>query len=478
MTKREDMRERILNGNLWKIIATLSVPLAVFSVFNFIYGFIDIILAAQISGYHTASLLFVDEIRNAVNAFGTALAAAGCVVVARLYGAKENEEARKNAAATFLVTIIISLIVVAVTVGLSYQILRLAGANDEIIAIGQQYYNIQMISTALVAINAVFFGLEKAKGNTKIVLWLNIVAMIIKLVLSLIFVYGLNITDIVYLAYATLISQGILTLIAVIFMFNKKNVFQIKITDIRYFSWKIVKPILILAIPIFFGRFFFNMGKVVLNVMVIDYSLFAVAALGIAFRLHGLFSSTSRVFEESGMMVASQNIGNKRLDRAYKTFWICISYGLIICLIGFGINYALSGPLLRLLSDNELERRMTMSIFHWEHFSMISSSIIAIISGFFIAFKKTKVTMVFSLWRLFVARLPILWLFWMFLPVGPEYVYLIGITMFISNTTTALLAIGCVWYFIHKLRNYGYEGLLIDGSYINPALQKQEEGLT
>ena len=187
-TKSAKIREQILTGNLWKTIGIITIPLAVFSLFSFLYGFIDIILGARISSEHAASLLFIDEIRNAFTAFGTSLATAGCVVVARIYGSKNNEEARKNAAATFLITIFISIIVILITIGLGYQILRLSGATDEIIDIGRQYFNIQMISTALLAVNTVFFGLEKAKGNTGIVLWLNIGAMIIKLILSWLFV--------------------------------------------------------------------------------------------------------------------------------------------------------------------------------------------------------------------------------------------------------------------------------------------------
>ena len=459
-TRQEKRREAILNGNLWKTIGVLTIPLAIFSLFNYLYGFIDIILVAHIDTSYVSSVIFIDEIRNAINAFGTALAAAGCVVVARHYGAGRTEEARKNAGTTFIMTIVISVIVVAFMLVLAIPILTLAGATDEIIYAGLGYYNVQMITTALVAINAVFIGLEKAKGNTSIVLWLNIIAMAIKLILSLIFVFAMD-GDIMLLAISTLISQGVLTIIAIAIMFSKKNILKIGLADFKL-SWSYIKPILILAIPIFIGRFMFNIGKVSINGFVLQYSQFAVGALGIAFRLHGVFSSTARVFEESGMLVVSQNLGNRRLDRALKTFFVCIAYCLIIAGLGFAINPFLRHVFMPLLTDDPDEISMIITIFRWEHFSMLTSSVVAIISGFFIAFKKTRITMVFNLFRIFVFRVPVLWIFTLIFPVGPENVRMIGITMFISNTATFVIAVGCVWYFINKLRNYGYEGMLLD----------------
>ena len=51
-------------------------------------------------------------------------------------------------------------------VALGTQILQFLGATPEIIESGLSYYNIQMITTGLVAFNSVFIGIEKAKGNT------------------------------------------------------------------------------------------------------------------------------------------------------------------------------------------------------------------------------------------------------------------------------------------------------------------------
>ncbi len=453
LTEQAKKRRRyILEGNLFKVVLFLSTPLAVYGLFNYLYGFFDLVLVSWIGNHEVASVVFIDEIKSAIMAFGGGIAVGGTVIVARFYGAGQIDEARKHAGAAFVLAFLVSLSVVILTLVFGERILMLLNAPEEVIRTGLGYFYIQMASTALMAINSVFIGLEKAKGNTTMILVLNLIAMTIKLILSLFFVFILH-EGTTYVALATLISQGLLMSIALVIMFKKNNPFQIRWHEIKLKS-TIILPILAISIPVFTGKFLFSFGKVLVNSMAAIYGPLAVAAFGIAMKLGGAPGSISLVFEESETSIVSQNLGNKRLDRAWKTFVVSHLYAIVIAVIGLVLINHYMDQLLPLFTRNtdQVFIDMVKDIYFWEKFSTLTSTSIAIITGLFIGFKYSKIALILNISRLFVFRLPLLWILQR-LEVG--YVAL-GYVMFWSNLATMILAFLILGIFYHRIKSFGY----------------------
>ncbi|HRX45375.1 MAG TPA: MATE family efflux transporter, partial [Acholeplasmataceae bacterium] len=112
LSKKENKRRNyILQGPLWKVIITISAPLAIYGLFNYLYGFFDLLMVSHIGGNEVASVVFIDEIKNAMMAFGAGIAAGGTVLVARHYGAGDIDEARRHAGSSFLLALTVASIV-------------------------------------------------------------------------------------------------------------------------------------------------------------------------------------------------------------------------------------------------------------------------------------------------------------------------------------------------------------------------------
>jgi len=456
--KEQKRRNYILNGNLWKVVLSISAPLAIYGLFNYLYGFFDLVMVSTIGGNELASVVFIDEIKSAIMAFGGGIAAAGTVIVARHYGAGNIEEARRNAGSSFSLALLVSSLVVIMTLLFGRQLLRLLNAPEEIIHAGLGYFNIQMISTAMIAVNSVFIGLEKAKGNTSRILVLNIIAMLIKLALSAMFVFALG-KGAEYVALSTLIAQGLLMVVALIIMFDPNNSFQIKLKELGLRKLYIL-PILSLSIPVFTGKFLFSLGKVLVNSMAAIYGPLAVAAFGIAMKLGGGPGSISVIFEESETSIVSQNIGNKKLNRAMKTYVISHVYALLIGGIGLVLVSSFIDSLVPIFTTNTdpVFQKMILDIYFWEKFSVLTSASIAVITGLFIGFKLTKIAFVLNVVRLFVFRLPVLWIM-QYYNFGYEA---LGYVMFISNFATMIIGFIILAFFYQKIRNFGYMDLQFD----------------
>ncbi len=470
LSKSEQKRRNfILNGPLWKVILSISAPLAIYGLFNYLYGFFDLLMVSHIGGNEVASVVFIDEIKNAVMAFGAGIAAGGAVIVARHYGAGDIEEARRNAGSSFLLAFSVASVISVIILIFGKVILKLLKAPEEMIDAGYGYFNVQIISTSLMAINAVFIGLEKAKGNTRFILWLNILTMIVKLILSAFFVFGLG-KGAFHVGLATLIAQAMLMVVALFIMFSPKNSFQIKVSELT-FKKKYVLPILALSIPVFTGKFLFSFGKVIVNSMAALYGSLAVAAFGIAMKLGGGPGAISIIFEESETSIISQNLGNKKLKRALNTYYLSHLFALVVGGLGLIVVSNLVDKIIPIFTTetDPLFYEMILNIYYWEKFSVLTSASIAVITGLFIGFKFTKVAFILNVARLFIFRLPLLWLL-QYLGVG--YIAL-GYVMFISNTLTMLTAFVMLIIFILKLKTYGYQDMHLDDQFSNIQLENE-----
>ena len=171
------------------------------------------------------------------------------MIVANLYGRGEIKEARRNAGVVLILTAIISIFLILLTILGVIPLLKALNFNRGIIERGQVYFYIQITTTALTAINVVFIGLERAKRNIKLIIMMNIVVALIKVILTLLFVFVFGLNSIEWIAVTTLIAQLSLTIFAITIMFNKNNIFKIDLKDLS-FNKKYIKEMIKISIPV------------------------------------------------------------------------------------------------------------------------------------------------------------------------------------------------------------------------------------
>ncbi|MFA5006873.1 MAG: MATE family efflux transporter [Candidatus Izemoplasmatales bacterium] len=449
--REERRRSFILSGNLWGVVATITFPLAVYAVFNYLYAFFDTILAGRIGSDAVASLLIFDDIKAVVSAIGIGIAAAGTVFVARHYGAGEYEEARRHAGAMLWLSLVASTVFAIVVMVFWKPLLAVLSTPDEVVASGLGYYLVQMASTVVLAFNSVYMGVERAKGNTAMILALNVVAMLVKMALSAWFVLGLGF-GMTAVAVATLIAQGLLSILAAVALFRRGNSIAVRARDVRY-AKDYSLPIFRVALPVIGGKMLFSLGRVFVNAIGTAYGTSALAAFSLAMKTGSAAGSLASVFEDPTTAITSQNLGARKLRRAFSTWGVAMTLSALLGFAGvFVLTFFLEDFALLFTGGDASLVPLVSTIFAWERFSVVTSAVIVITAGFFLGFKITKVTFILNLIRLFFLRIPTL-LVALKLGVGPVA---FGYAMFVSNTGTALIALFMIALFHRRVKNFGY----------------------
>ncbi len=466
MNKDEQRRDMVLNGNLWKVILVIAFPVIVFNLINAFYNVFDASIASNIGSNEVSAVAALSQIKNVLSSVGVGLAAGGSIIVARNLGAGLFDTAKKATNVLFSISSIIVVLLLVICIPGAKVIMRLSNVNEELISIGTGYFIVSIIDLAFLFFNNIFIGLQKAKANTKSIFYVNLMGMIIKLSLSIIFVYGFKVDNIIWVAIATMTSQIVIFIIAMTIMMSKKNSLQV---SFKSFSLQkdLLKKILIISFPIFIGKFVFMFGKVIMNGMCMEYGTLVVGALAVSGNIGAIGVMMGSAFEEIESGIVSQNLGNRNIKRAVSVFLHSIVISVSIGIVGYIlIKHVFLQDLLRLFTQNAEDQdnaqfiKNIQIIFFYESWSIISLPINSTCLGLLYGFGQTKLTMIVNICRVFVFRIPLLFIFQTFFPhLGVEGV---GLSMGISNVGIAVLSLSFLLYFLYKTKKQGYQGMYFD----------------
>lgn len=450
--KQLKRREFLLEGNMWKVVLSIALPMVFYNLCNYLYGIYDMMLVQSANIGDAADIVVLDQIKNMISTLEGSLATGGGIMVAKYYGARQTENARKCANTLFTIAMIVSLITF-IFIPLGEPFLKLFKTDPTTIANAMGYYNVQILSLMITTMNSSMIAMEKAKGNTFTLLCLNLVVIVIKIGLTTLFVFGPfeNVTT-TWLATATLIAQSFMFFSCLYLSFRKGNLLQIRVKD-----WNLNRDdagtIIKLAIPVFIGKFLFSFGKVYVNSVATEvYGKMCVGALGISNTMAGLFANITSSLADTSSTIVSQNYGSSNGKRVKKAFFVTVVYSTVLCIIGTVVLFWLKAPISAFFAPGDAVYQQTIvTIFAWECLDIVFLGLAHVASAFFNGMGKTKITMVFSMLRLFAYRIPVL-LFLMYV-VKMDY-EACGIAMFVSNVLSGTIELTAALIFKGRLKKH------------------------
>ncbi len=450
--KDRKFREFALTGNLWSVILYVCVPLAFFQFINQLFNILDTMMASHVSALAVSAVAYLSQLQNMISAVGGGLAAGSTLKISEAYGAGKYDMVKKRLSTLLALCAGIALVVL-VMIPFSPALLRVFGTPEDFIAVGAKYFSITLFSTVLNFFNNVYIAIERSRGNSRRILKLNTFVVLLKLVITAIFIYGLN-ADITMIAVATVISQSFLLVMAVKNLTTGDDAFTFEKKSIT-FQENVVSPMLKISFPVIVEKVAFCFGKTVVNSMSKNYGSTTVGALGISNNINGIVSGVQNGFQDGGSSIISQNLGAGNTKRALGTFWRLVVINAAIGAVGLVLLNVFLGPITWLFANstggfNEEFQQLIMHVFRYEAIGGciplgINSACMALLFGF----GKTKLTLVCNFSRVFVFRIPILWALQNFTSIGSESV---GIVMAASNTLTAMLSFTVAMFVIRNVK--------------------------
>ena len=458
LLKEARRRHEILHGNLFSTIIMVCLPIALYVFFNSFYSLLDSVMCATISAASVSDVAILAQIKNMVNAFGSGIAGGGAVLVARFYGAGRFDKAKAASGNCLAVSLITSVFICIVLIPLANLICRWVGCTGDDTGL---YFSLQMFELAVIAINTIFIGLEKVKGNSKRILGLNLLVLAIKMTLNIVFIYLIEVDSIVWLEVSSIIAQCSLLAYALSTFFSEKNALQIRHGDIRPRK-EYISPILKLSIPVFLGKFVMNCGKFVVNLLSnIFYGEathgLIVGALAVSNNLSGLITSPANAFEEGEASIVSQNIGAKNYRRTVEVFTRTAIIVMTFSMIGFIlVRFVFLDDLANLFaatrSDNPTETlegqllvQYIKEVYVYDCLSIPTLGVTSCVLGILYGYGKTFLSTILNFSRIATRIITLTALFY----AGMDYTA-VGVAMGVSNII--IMSLSIIFFVIFMLK--------------------------
>ncbi|MBR1536902.1 MAG: MATE family efflux transporter [Treponema sp.] len=455
--KEERRRSLMLSGSQLKAILTISLPLVFYASVGQVFQLIDTFIASSMSAETISTVSFVNQLEKMIMAVSSALSISGGVLIARSFGSGDMARVRREISTLFFSALIVGGFILALSIPLMYPLLRLLKMPEELLLQGTIYSDLVVVSIIFQFVNTIFFAVQKSRGETKIIMWGNLLVLFIKtsLNVTLIRLIGRGVfareNGIYFLPIATIAAHFVLTCIALKNLTSQKNPFRLSFRQTE-FKKTFLLPLTQLGVPVFLEKFIFAFGKAFVNSLCATMGTTVVGALGVSDRICGLSTNPINGFQEAESSLVSNNLGNKNVKRAisffYRTTVLTMSYVVVF----FIIMCVFRSQIIAAFAKGNAEFAKEIDqIYYWERLDTILIALNVSVMGLLYGFGKTKITMILNSARLFVYRIPVLLLFMNIPALSEKFgIGVVGLAMCISNGLTGLTAGIVAFFFIRK----------------------------
>lgn len=445
--KEKAIRHFILNASLYKIILRLGLPIAFFQTLNQLFRVGDTFIASSIDAASVSMLTYFGQINLIIVGIGSGLATGAALKISEMYGWGDFEKVKTQISSIFAFSVLACLFLTAIIIPFSNPILVILNAPSEFIEMGTTYFIIEFIATMLMFINGVYLALEQVQGNAKRILYVNVASMVLRLVLTAIFVYvfhrGINM-----MAVATLISQGLIFVCGVYNLSGKSEVFTLSFKKFSI-NKELLSPMIITSIPIMIERAAFNLGKTIMNGMIAVMGPLVIGGLGITSMLGGVLVLPAIGFQDASITVMAQNFGAKQPERLLSCFKALFTINMIQAVIFFLptmiFSYYITGVF---APDDPYFHSIVHEIHRFDVWGVLFLAPLSAVTALLLGLGHTKWVMMLNVFRLFVFRIPVLWFLQNFTDMGRTSA---GFVMIFSNVATGISSMIIGGIIIYKL---------------------------
>ncbi len=338
------MKQDLTQGNILKKLIVYFLPIVAGTIFQQLYNAVDAIIVGKYVG--TIALAAVGgsaaNIINVLIGFFVALSGGATVIVAQLFGAKEDQNLHIATGTGIAFCLFVGVILTVFGYALAPQMLRWLSTPADTIADATTYLRIFFLGVVAQLLYNMESGILRAVGDSRSPFIYLLICCGVNIVLDLVFVVLFDMS-VAGVAIATVISQVLSAMMATIKLLRSKESYRIDLKAIKL-SPEMLGKMMKIGVPSGLQASMYSVSNIILQVAVNKLGTVVVAAWSLAGKIDGFFWATSNAAGTAIMNFSAQNYGAGDLKRvkdgikqSLKLF-LAINFGLSIILLTAGMK--------------------------------------------------------------------------------------------------------------------------------------------
>lgn len=321
-------------GSLRIAILLLAIPMILELSLESVFAVVDMYFVGHLpnSQNAVATVGLTESVISIVYSVAIGLSTAATAMVARRIGEKNPDAAAKAGAQAILLSLLITVIISALGVYFAPDILRLMGAQPDVVRDGTSFTRILLGGSVVIILIFLINGIFRGAGNAAMAmrsLWL---ASIINIILCPLFIYGVGSWDGFGLkgaAIATTIGRGIGVLYQCYHLFKGDNTILLKKSHFN-FDFPLIKSLIKVAWPATL-QFLIGSGSWIVLAYIVSTTGGTIASAGyqVAIRNVVFFILPAWGMSNAAATLVGQNLGAGQPDRASESVILTAKYNAI-----------------------------------------------------------------------------------------------------------------------------------------------------
>lgn len=352
--QKSTMVTDLTNGSVTKLLLKFAFPLFVSNALQAIYNIVDMIVVGQyIGGEGMSAVSIGGDVLHLLTFVAMGFSSAEQVLISQDVGAKRMNAVQKTIGTMFTFLLGISVVISVGCYFIRSLMLDLLNTPVESYAFTMDYTVTCIFGLFFIYGYNIVSAILRGMGDSRRPFVFIAIAAVVNIVLDLWFVAGLKM-EVFGAALATVISQGLSFVIALTYLYIKKESFGF---DFKPVSFKIdpqaFKKLVALGVPMAIQSAAINLSKIVLTSWINLYGVVFSALSGLYNKINMMIGIVSQSFTTAGSTMVGQSLGAKKYERVPKIMKVVLYSSVLISTVLAAALFFFSEPIFRMFTGDE-----------------------------------------------------------------------------------------------------------------------------
>lgn len=337
-------------SNLASSTLKLALPAIGEMLMQTLLGFADMAMVGSLGAAAIAAVGLSDMPMMTSMSFFASISVGTTALVARAIGAKKQDEANDVARQSLILSAIMSAMFVVIGLSLATPIVKLMGAEPDVIPISASYFRINAWGFPFMIVTMVMNGVLRGGGDTKTPMYINGLSNIVNIIGNFFLIYQSRIIDINIpftnkgvsffvpgagwgvdgAGIATTFSRLVGFIIIMIILLKGNKFLKISFKEKLRIDTQIIKRIFNIGIPAAVEQFLMRFGQLLFSRMVSSLGTITFAAHRITMTAESLSFNAGFGFALAATTLVGQYLGAEKPKLAEKSGFIAVKMGAIL----------------------------------------------------------------------------------------------------------------------------------------------------
>jgi len=352
--QKSTMVTDLTNGSVTKLLLKFAFPLFVSNALQAVYNIVDMIVVGQyIGGEGMSAVSIGGDVLHLLTFVAMGFSSAGQVLISQDVGAKRMDAVQKTIGTMFTFLLGISVVISVGCFFIRNLMLDLLNTPAESYAFTMDYTVTCIFGLLFIYGYNIVSAILRGMGDSRRPFVFIAIAAVVNMVLDLLFVAGLKM-EVFGAALATVISQGLSFVIALTYLYIKRESFGF---DFKPASFKIdphaFRKLVALGVPMAIQSAAINLSKIVLTSWINLYGVVFSALSGLYNKINMMIGIVSQSFTTAGSTMVGQSLGARKYDRVPKVMKVVLCSSVLVSTVLAVALFFFSEPIFRMFTGDE-----------------------------------------------------------------------------------------------------------------------------